>query len=218
MRKASAVILALFFCFSGCVCHPAYKDTNPRVYYSSLESITVQVEVDCPDASGSGSGVVLGPVKMGGSIIATAAHVAREDCEITIGGAKAKIVHRDEAADWALVYSPLVARRYVTYADVYLGMSVVAVGYAWQRLEQETDLQISVGELIHIGGVYRVSASFYGGSSGGPVFDSKGRLVGLAVSYLRIANPHTTRPEPLDDHYYVTPGKPIIEMYRRLAP
>lgn len=187
--------------------------TNDRQRVSEMVDRTRRVEVECPDGRrGWGSGVILGPAhhNIGYMVVATAAHVVKKGCSHTIRTQPAVEIARDEEADVSLLLTPGFAW-YLESTRPWLGMPVVAVGWPNQLKDDEGHLQVSRGWLlVDFGDRYKVSAQGFFGSSGGPVFDENGRLLGLLVSINVLFG------MPVDGHYYVTPAARVVEMYEAL--
>lgn len=184
-----------------------------KAFLASLRARTVQVLVNCEgDNDGSGSGVILWSSDYK-QIVATAGHVAdMPECLYTVNGWAANILEVDEENDVALLETmgeddigPLAL------SHPYLGMEVIHVGYPVQYPGSKTGIQVSRGHLITH---RRVSCSFWYGSSGGPVFDSWGRLVGLAVSFYTL--PGTNFPIP--DHYNISSAQNLRPLIGNVLP
>jgi S1-C subfamily serine protease len=122
----------------------------------------------------------------------------------------------DAADDVALVWFPTsYDKPLLEPGDPFVGQKVWAVGFPLQLLDGNTGLQVTDGVLVNYSTLrdrYRTSASFYKGSSGGPLFDEQGRLVGLTVSGLMIQGAI-----PIDDQYHVTPYANVFRMYKELT-
>lgn len=175
---------------------------------------TRQLEVDCPDGRhGWGSGVILGPAHhaLGYVVVATASHVVKPGCDVTIRGQTVVELARDEDADVSLVLAPGYGSWPLEEARPWLGMPLVTVGWPNQPRDNKGHLQVSRGALlVDFGDRLKVSTEAFFGSSGGPVFDEDGRLVGLLVSGLISWN------LPVEGEHYVTPARRVFEMYEGL--
>jgi hypothetical protein len=175
---------------------------------------TRKIDIECPDGrQGWGSGVVLGPAHhaLGYVVVATAAHVMKPGCDATVRGRAVVELARDEEADVSLVLMEGQGYWPVELARPWLGMPLVAVGWPKQLYDGTGHLQVSRGHLLtDLGDRFMMSTPGYFGNSGGPVFDSDGRLVGLFISMNVIFN------MPVDGHYYLTPAKRVLAMYEAL--
>jgi S1-C subfamily serine protease len=171
--------------------------------------------------SWTGTGVWIGPHNEG-SILATAGHVAPNEadgvCVTTVGNKPGLVLKSTSplAEDAALIWFPVDYHWAVLEpSEPYLGQYVWAVGYPYQFIDGTTGLQVSSGELIYHSLArdrFRVGSSFYKGSSGGPVFDRDGRLVGLSVAVLMLAGQY-----PIPDEFYVTPAANVFKLYKELT-
>lgn len=188
------------------------QKSHSESFYRGLIESTVQVAVSCEDGNSTGSGVIIQSQWTGGSTIATAAHVADPGCEYKIRDLVFKTIARDEDYDIAILRGPRLNGKAVPFRRPHLGQEVIAVGYPYQPLIRDTALQITRGQLsAFLGERYKVSAPMYFGSSGGPVFDGTGALVGLTVS-LWAQGRH-----PYPGEYFVTPAWRVFDMSRRFT-
>lgn len=176
---------------------------------------TVRVDANCdgePGREGWGSGVVVSSGTV--SVIATAAHVVDDDsCEYTVwpraGKAWPADVHSVNAeTDVALLVIDTVLPAARLAPGVELGDAVMHVGWPAELIERDVPhISVSRGTVstfIPDEGRIRVTGlDVYFGSSGGPVFDEQGRVVGLAVSMA------ATMIKKSD---YVTPSRHIAEL------
>jgi S1-C subfamily serine protease len=182
---------------------------------NSLTSRTVKVEVKCLQGGGSGSGVYLKAHPVWGSVLATAYHVVDDkDCSFKVDAYSAEVVAHNEEADIALLrtYRPWPVNPTRLAGAPYLGMKVIATGYPRQWYNSKTGFQITRGVLASFYDKrWRVTSSIWFGSSGGPVFDEEGGLVGLVVS-VRV----TPLGAPVEDQYYITPADKVMELYDKV--
>lgn len=129
--------------------------------------------------------------------ILTAAHVLDKCGRITVGrpGHTQRVVRTvqvDPALDLALLKAKKEAAAHATFsgeATLAPGDRVVSFGFPLSGM-LSSDGNLSVGYIAALAGVndnpdqFQMSAELQFGSSGGPVLDSWGRVVGLAVSRL----------------------------------
>lgn len=194
------------------------QSRDDRAFVQSLVDRTVQVKGTCPDPERgwTGSGVWMGSRSAHGAYLATAAHVLPEaedlaaGCVLTVGGVELHVRAQNEGRDLALLWAPGFVYEPLVAANPYLGMPVIAVGYPAQPLAGGTTaLSVSRGVVLTVltKHDYRVSASIYYGSSGGPLFDEQGRLVGITVGG-RVSNGMVW-----DDQYLVAGADWLFEQY-----
>lgn len=198
MRAAVLALLLLTSCYQQN--KPAPRGPSDKALMNGLRARTVQIMLFCDGKRfGSGSGVLLG-----GGYIATANHVAVYGCSVQILGKFVQVVERDPTHDVAILYHPQLSGQSTRLSTKpYLGEPIVCVGWPVQYYASgRTMEQVSRGHVIvDYGKRIRVSCSFDFGSSGGPVWDEHGSLVGLMVA----AN---TR---LNDEYLVAPARAVQE-------
>lgn len=195
--------LVLFAGLVACASARAVPTPVPdRSTVAAEVAVTVKVVRTCDGQPASGSGVILQT-----GWVATAHHVVagQGNCVITVDGAPAVVVKLDEEHDvailavWTVTLSPLCR-----CTDAWEGMPITTVGFPFQSIAGESGFQVSRGYLISkAGGLYRTSSSAWFGSSGGPLFDEDGCLVGLLVSVF------TSFGSPVDDHYFATPAEHV---------
>jgi S1-C subfamily serine protease len=191
--------------------YKALDRTNTEEFIEQLKSRTVQIVTQCENGPYTGSGVVWKTRE-----IATAAHVAEQDKECVtfidtyhMAFTQVQSEETDVALMWFPTYDTYQAK--LNCSDYYLGQEVVAIGYPRQWITDKTQLQVTRGHIIAEYGeehdnVLRMSASFWFGSSGGPVWDMQGNLVGLTVA----ANVFLGR--PIVDEYFVAPCRYIDKL------
>ena len=201
-----ALILALVI-LTGCRAEPPTASTTPVApnkdtaeWYRWLAEGTYQIKVDCPDGSGSGSGVVIYRDE-DFTYIATAAHVANWDCAAFVEDEPFEVVAVDEDYDQAILVGFAQGRTVDESAEVFLGQDVIVVGYPRQPLTGKTAKQVTEGNVSSfLPKRYKVSAEAYFGNSGGPCFDAHGNLVGLVVALFQGGG------VPYPGEIYVTPA------------
>lgn len=208
--KILASFLALLL--AGCAakqCPPADNPATHEAYVAAVTDSTYQVQILCASGSGSGSAVAL-ENRDGFTYLATAAHVVDgEDCHFTAGGRLLEVIATDADFDIAIVraFPPFPVRK-VEAARVYMGLPITTVGYPSQPYTGSTSLQITTGEVAAFVSLrYKISSPGYFGSSGGPVFDKEGHLVGLLVELIQKNG--VTMP----GEWFATPAWRIYEMY-----
>ena len=139
------------------------------------------------------SGVVID----GGRRVLTNRHVVDGGADFAIRTglgevSKARVVFRSETDDLAILEldSPLPAARAINLDDLHMaqpGSQVVAMGYPlWYLLGSQTP-SLTNGVVAKASGInedpkmFQMTAKINRGNSGGPVFDMRGRLVGLTM-------------------------------------
>lgn len=136
----------------------------------------------------SGSGVLINS-----NLVLTNDHVIRGCTEVTVSDLQApgKIQARDSGTDLALIETELQNTRFITFAPGLrpkLGQDVIVAGYPLSTVLDS--LNVTTGTVSSETGMrgdrvlFQMTAPVQPGSSGGPVLDSSGRLVGLVVSRL----------------------------------
>lgn len=203
--KYLAVMLLLLSCHTSAPSTIVTSTPESRAI-SQMVSRTVYLEASCAEGEGSGSGVVLDNF-FEGSLIATAAHVADPSCSLSYKSKPAWVLKVDKKHDLALLYIPGVRSvSPLRLGTLYLGQNVIAVGYPLQFFTRKSALQVSKGQAIVDYGVrIRITAPIYFGSSGGPVFDESGRLVGIVTSMQAIGG-------VVPVEYYMAPAAKVYEM------
>ena len=139
------------------------------------------------------SGVVID----GGRRVLTNRHVVDGGADFAIRTglgevSKARVVFRSETDDLAILEldSPLPGARAINLDDLHMaqpGSQVVAMGYPlWYLLGSQTP-SLTNGVVAKASGInedpkmFQMTAKINRGNSGGPVFDMRGRLVGLTM-------------------------------------
>lgn len=152
---------------------------------------------------GSGSGVIIDPVK---GYVLTNNHVVTDDGKVPADQLKLKValrdgrefaaavVGRDELTDIALIKIPpedLTGIDIIDSATLQVGDVVMAIGYPL-GLDQSVTFGVVSGLRRHLSDknlqdFIQTDAAINHGNSGGPLIDSRGRLVGINTA---IANPY----------------------------
>lgn len=199
----TAALLFLTWALLGCSTPPPTASLAPQ-----LAHYTVRIVVSCPnEGTWSGSGVLVSPQ---GHIV-TAYHLVQKaitanECAIEVGQGRridepadltyrARLVSHDAAMDVALLlivadragrspeapfpYAPLAAESPKVGETVHvLGFPSLSEGL----LAYDSDTVISVGECDTADTCWLLTEAFASwGSSGGPVFDDRGRLVAVVT-------------------------------------
>lgn len=140
--------------------------------------------------TGSGSGFI---VDAGGNIL-TNHHVVKgcEELRLPAHGITAQVSSFDERNDLALLQSAVAAEelpKFRSTSSVRLGESVVVAGFPLGEL-LSGGLNITTGSVSALSGprnnkaMMQITAPVQAGSSGGPVLDQSGNVVGVVVSKL----------------------------------
>ena len=135
-------------------------------------------------SAGTGSGVLIAE-----GIVATCAHACGEDLTVQFGNQeyKAVLLSSDLVADVALLRVPGGAAEPATLRrSVVKGETVWKSGYAWGQVLANGKARVDgIGNYKPSGSSrrpwYTISGSTEKGQSGGPVWDSAGRVVGLIL-------------------------------------
>lgn len=186
-------LLGLSYLLAACfVCVSDGLAQQPAV--ASIRQATVTIEVRLPDGrSGSGSGFLIGS----DGIVATAAHV--------LGGAtsgKVRMIRGDEYAiegvlaidsekDLAIIRIAGYALPTVTLGNsdsVEVGERIIVVGAPLGLEATVSDGLISAVRVVDGIRLIQLSAPASPGSSGGPVLNQAGRVVGMIVRGVRGEN------------------------------
>ena len=177
VRRAAGAVLAAFLCACS---------TPPGSPLDSLHQATVLIE----HAKGHGTGTIVGP-----HAVLTAYHVVQEEpLAVTffngpaVGG---RVTWFDEKLDLALI-DVAVPRGYPTIElvchELEVGQHLVSIGHPTQSRwvavggYLPTTAGIGAGQLVPLG--FPIGL----GTSGGPVFDEAGHVVGITLAILAERN------------------------------
>jgi len=188
-----ALVYACLFILAACS-----SDSNRE--QAALDAVVIVYTT--AQGSAHGSGVVIGQ-----GLILTAGHVSRgremfiafRDGEV-VAGKEVKIALEGPAPDLALVYAPTGDREAVSVrcTPVVVGEPLFVAGHPvvarwvmmWGKVASTDLLEDGSRELIGEEGSYFIAQlPVAPGSSGGPVFDSDGNLVGIATALLNAPMP-----------------------------
>jgi len=188
-----ALVYACLFILAACS-----SDSNRE--QAALDAVVIVYT--SAQGSAHGSGVVIGQ-----GLILTAGHVSRgremfiafRDGEV-VAGKEVKIALEGPAPDLALVYAPTGDREAVSVrcTPVVVGEPLFVAGHPvvarwvmmWGKVASTDLLEDGSRELIGEEGSYFIAQlPVAPGSSGGPVFDSDGNLVGIATALLNAPMP-----------------------------
>lgn len=186
-------------------CTPAAKvETSSEALRGAergLSSAGVRVGAECPSGSWGGSGALVGS-----GLVVTAEHLTEDGCVYTVSGKSAKLRAVDKGHDLALLEVDLEGVVLPQAGDVWLGMDVWHVGFPSVHMTGRQELSVTRGVLASdLGDWYRVTATFYRGSSGGPIVSGRMELVGVVSRFW------PSRP----DEYYVTPAKYVWALMKK---
>lgn len=182
----------LALCLSIGLVVPVHAELD-RASFIGLSASVLKIEVRRAQGGYAlGSGVVVRPDK-----VVTNCHVTRDAAEINVlrGGARWRVQSQaiDMEHDLCVLHAPGIQASVVTLGqigDVKLGQPVTAVGYTGGL-----GIQSSSGDVVALhrhdrSNVIRVSNWFTSGASGGGLFDSDLRLVGILTYRLRGGEAH----------------------------
>ena len=188
-----ALVYACLFILAACS-----SDSNRE--QAALDAVVIVYTT--AQGSAHGSGVVIGQ-----GLILTAGHVSRgretfiafRDGEI-VAGKEVKVALEGPAPDLALVYAPTGDREAVSVrcTPVVVGEPLFVAGHPvvarwvmmWGKVASTDLLEDGNRESIGEEGSYFIAQlPVAPGSSGGPVFDSDGNLVGIATALLNAPMP-----------------------------
>ena len=138
-------------------------------------------------AGGTGTGFYLAP-----RLILTADHVVAGCRQPALAdGTPLERLAGDARADVAVLRAPRPARRWLAFADpgLRLGQRVHAIGFPYYSIAG-TSLTLTSGNVSALAGIdddrrfFSFTAPVQPGSSGGPLIDARGRVLGLVVARL----------------------------------
>jgi len=177
-----AIWLSLFV--AVCLGRSVNADTLPQDILFSASRSVVRIEAIRPARGVQvqvGTGIILAQGK-----IATACHVVRGATNISVihGGRRYVVsgLHAMSERDVCVFsVSGLTARpaESRTAAQLQIGEQVIALGYSGGGPVRWSVGEVSRAHYFQGGYVLQSSASFTSGASGGPLLDSRGRVVGL---------------------------------------
>jgi serine protease Do len=154
----------------------------PSSRLDSFREATVLIE----HAKGHGTGTIVGPQE-----VLTAYHVVQETpLDVTFfGGAESagEVVWYDEARDLALVHVQVPAGYRVpelTCSAPRAGEDLVVVGHPTHSRWVTVGGHLPTSERLGRGGLVALGFPIRLGTSGGPVFDESGRVIGIAMAIL----------------------------------
>lgn len=195
-----------------------------RRYASSINERQESVGTPTEPLSkhGSGSGFF---VSRSGHIL-TNAHVVKDCFEVHVTQrGKARVLGKDAKSDLALLKiergGPGIAKLR-NGSGVRLGEDVVATGYPLQGL-LGVGLNVSTGTVSNLSGLggnsqeIQMTAPVQRGSSGGPLLDRSGNVVGVVVAKLNaIAVARVTKDIPQNVNFAINAWtvRPFLERYR----
>jgi len=164
---------------SACAAAPSQLET--------LNQSTVLVE----HAKGHGTGTIVGP-----NAVLTAHHVVQESpLQVTFFAGQAtagKVVWQNPIFDLALVEVDVPAGYPVpewSCADLQAGQHLVSIGHPTQSRWVATGGYLPESETVGDIGLVSLGFPIGLGTSGGPVFDGDGRVVGVALAILAERSP-----------------------------
>lgn len=204
-------------------CNGCTPNLQPRAQLDERQLVeyavdrTVQVRVKCGgEKMGRGSGVIVRTAP-GQSHVITAYHVIdgglEDGCSLHIVNRAdrwfgASLYRGDKGKDLAVltvgvnlgVYAPIATRSYI-------GETVVAVGYPAIPVDRnEARLSVSRGVLATYGVLdryTRFTAQAYYGSSGGPIFNTRGEIVGIMLAL------NARNQLPYEGQYFAAPHQVV---------
>ncbi len=162
----------------------------PRPSVAELARSVVVIEVDLLNGTSSGSGVIVDP----NGVIATAAHVVAgaRAARVRFGSGDVLkvegLIDADPDLDFALIRVAgfqLPAATLGNSDSLVLGQRLLAIGAPIGLEATVTDGLLSAVRNDGNRRLLQISIPVSHGSSGGPVFDEQGRVVGLVVSGIR---------------------------------
>lgn len=170
-------------------------DNSARTAAVRLSASVLRIEAPQPGGGFSlGSGVLVAP-----GLVVTNCHVTRQSAVLRVvrGGVRWPVTAQraDIAHDLCLLQAPGVQAEVVPLAEagsdaLVIGQHMTALGYTGGM-----DLQHSMGNVVDLhrfdgGQVIQTSNGFNSGASGGGLFDTDGRLVGILTFRLRGGEQH----------------------------
>lgn len=166
-----------------------HAETEPEYLFARLAPSVLMVRVDTSLGGGQGSGVVVAP-----DLVATNAHVIEGATSVRVRSGDRDwpaVVIRSDSRDIAILRvaglnRPVPRRRRV--ASLAVGERVYSLGSP-----DGLELTFADGLVSRLGnGLIQTSAPISSGSSGGGLFDSRGRLVGI-TTWARVGSREVVR-------------------------
>ncbi len=202
--------------------NPTNKElTVSEIVEKGLPSSVSVVAITGETSASNGSGFVINDY----GYIVTNYHVVENSLQISIidcNGvwSSAELIGYDKTVDIAVLYSENAKLSTATLADssaAKLGETVVAIGCP---VGSETELSVSNGiisnfksqSLSYPAGMIQTNAPLNPGNSGGPLFDSKGNVVGIVTSKLVYTTDANGEKIPLDGIAYAIPINSVKAM------
>ena len=182
------VFLIVLTCFSSLSSAVADSCVDPAAIIAMAREATVTIRLPGPD--GEDDSVGAGFVESASGRIVTNAHVVGEAETVRVGSADGRVivgrvVARDRRMDIALIAADLPDLPSLTFADAppEIGATVYALGSPFglgqsvtrgivSALDRAIDVTTPYGMIQH-------DAPLNPGSSGGPVIDTRGRVIGI---------------------------------------
>jgi len=177
----SLVSLGVGLALSACAAAPSNLET--------LNQSTVLVE----HAKGHGTGTIVGP-----HAVLTAYHVVQESpLQVTFFAGQAtvgEVIWQNPVFDLALIEVDVPAGYPVpdwSCTDLQVGQHVVSIGHPTQSRWVATGGYLPESEMVGDIGLVPLGFPIGLGTSGGPVFDGEGRVVGVALAILAERSPES---------------------------
>ena len=152
-------------------------------------------------------------------------HVVDGCRTIAVGGAKATVVVADDGSDLAILSTSTARKEFAVFRDVgnvNAGESVVVFGYPLTVVLGSPDPTVTTGIVSSLTGpsadrrLMQVTAPMQPGNSGGPVLDSSGRIIGVAVSTMstvKLANYTGAIPQNVNYAIKAPAVRALLESY-----
>lgn len=193
---------------------PAQELTVSEIVEKGLPSTVSIVAITGETSASNGSGFVINDY----GYIVTNYHVVENSLQISIADyngvwSSAELIGYEKTADVAVLYSEHAKLKAATLADssvARLGETVVAIGCP---VGSETTLSVSNGIISNFmsqslsapAGLIQTNAPLNPGNSGGPLFDSKGNVLGIVTSKLMYTTDVNGDKIPLEGIAYAIP-------------
>jgi S1-C subfamily serine protease len=195
VASVAVVLILVLFVLSQRKSSDLYSQPkNIEALIGKLRTTTPKIECDEGEYSISGSGVPLDTKSLGEMtsriVIVTNAHVV-EDCDpyslfvtTQTGTEKAEIISVDKTNDLALLKTNLQLRPFSIAREAPIGSWVMAIGNPLGIDGNVTFGTISTQQE----GYFVTDAAINSGNSGGPLFNSNGKVVGVNVAKMEEAD------------------------------